>query len=176
MTTPISHRVALLGHLLLVINNFICSRCAIRKGIAHPFSLLIVVQQLFHRFLGASSMFLPAICPHFPLKRTPWHLEAHAFSHKLSSRVFRQAGTFPYHMSNTPQALKKAKLDNIALVPALLLLQKGKYQTIANNLPGQGVLICLAEKKERISRILEHVAAFFRQRGHFVRMLPYSLL
>jgi len=45
MTTPIFHGVALLGHLLLVINNFICSRCTIRKGIAHPFSLLIVVQQ-----------------------------------------------------------------------------------------------------------------------------------
>jgi hypothetical protein len=85
---------------------------------------------------------------------------------------------FPYHvhLGKPPRAIRKAKLDNIALVPASLLSLKGKYQTIANNLPGQGVLICETEKKERISRILEHVAAFFRQRGHFVRTLPYSLM
>jgi len=67
-------------------------------------------------------------------------------------------------------------LDNIAFVPASLLFHKGKYQTIANNLPGQGVLICRTEKKERITHILERVADFFRQRGHFVKTLPYSLM
>src|SRR5436305_14581717 len=75
-----------------------------------------------------------------------------------------------------PRALRKAKMDNIALVPASLLYRKGKYQTIANNLPRQGVLICQTEKKERISRILDRVAVFFRQNGHFVKTLPYSLL
>src|SRR2546421_210563 len=54
--------------------------------------------------------------------------------------------TRPYRIGNPPRALRKAKLDNIALVPASLLYQKGKYQTIANNLPGQGVLICHAKK------------------------------
>ncbi len=82
----------------------------------------------------------------------------------------------PYHFSRPPRALRKAKLDNIALVPASLLFKKGKYQTIANNLPGHGVLICQTEKQERITTILERVAMFFRQRGHFVRMLPYSLM
>lgn len=84
--------------------------------------------------------------------------------------------TLPYRIGNPPKALKKAKLDNIALIPASLLYQKGKYQTIANNLPGRGVLICQAEKQDRISTILEHVASFFRQRGHFVRTLPSSML
>lgn len=73
---------------------------------------------------------------------------------------------FPYRFGTPPQALRKAKLDNIALVPASLLSQKGRYQTIANRLPGCGVLICRAEKQEQISPILEQVAAFFRQRGH----------
>ena len=82
----------------------------------------------------------------------------------------------PYQLTRPPRAIRKAKLDNIALVPASLLFQKGKYQTIANNLPGEGVLICEANKKERITRILDSVADFFRQNGHFVRMLPYSLL
>jgi hypothetical protein len=81
-----------------------------------------------------------------------------------------------YRITKPPAALRKAKFDNIALVPASLLCQKGKYQTIANNLPGQGVLICQAEKKERISRILERVANCLRQNGHFVKTLPYSLL
>ncbi len=84
--------------------------------------------------------------------------------------------TLPYHIGKPPRAIRKAKLDNIALVPASLLFQKGKYQTIANNLPGEGVLICETDKKERISHILDRVAAFFRQRGHFVRTLPYSLI
>ena len=82
----------------------------------------------------------------------------------------------PYQIVTPPKTVRKAKLDNIALVPASLLFQKGKYQTIANNLPGRGVLICEAHKKERIGPILERVAEFFRQRGHFVRTLPYSLL
>ncbi len=84
--------------------------------------------------------------------------------------------TLPYQFSRPPRAIRKARLDNIALVPASLLFQKGKYQTIANNLPGEGVLICETDKKERISHILDRVAAFFRQRGHFVRTLPYSLI
>jgi hypothetical protein len=82
----------------------------------------------------------------------------------------------PYRITKPPRALRKAKLDNIALVPASLLFRKGKYQTIANNLPGKGVLICRIDKKERISRILDRVADFFRQRGHFVKTLPYSTL
>ncbi len=81
-----------------------------------------------------------------------------------------------YRIVRPSRAIRKAKLDNIALVPASLLFQKGKYQTIANNLPGRGVLICETNKKERISYILVRVAAFFRQNGHFVKTLPYSLL
>jgi hypothetical protein len=84
----------------------------------------------------------------------------------------------PYHLQigKPPKALRKAKLDNIALVPASLLFQKGKYQTIANNLPGEGVLICEADKKERLSPILDRVADFFRRNGHFVKTIPCSLI
>ena len=81
-----------------------------------------------------------------------------------------------FHFTQPPKAVRKARLDNIALVPASLLFQKRKYQTIANNLPKGGVLICQTEQKHRISAILENVAAFFRQNGHFVKSLPSSLL
>jgi hypothetical protein len=84
--------------------------------------------------------------------------------------------SLPYQIIRPPRAVRHARLDNIALVPASLLPKKGKYQTIANNLPGQGVLICRADNKERISHILERVAVFFRQRGHFVKTLPYSMI
>lgn len=46
----------------------------------------------------------------------------------------------PYPLSEPPARLKKAKLDNIALVPASLLPLKGTYQPIANNLPTRRVL------------------------------------
>ena len=77
----------------------------------------------------------------------------------------------PYRISNPPKALRKARLDKIAFVPASLIFHKGKYQTIAKNLPGQSVLICQADKKERINTFLERVAVFFRLRGRFVRVL-----
>jgi len=82
----------------------------------------------------------------------------------------------PYRIVQSPKALRRAKLDNIALVPASLLFQKGKYQTIANNLPGRGVLICETNNKERISHILDSVAAFFRQKGHVVKAIPYEVI
>lgn len=80
-----------------------------------------------------------------------------------------------YRFTNPPKAISNAKLDNIALVPASLLFQKGRYQTIANNLPGKGVLICKMDKKERIITVLEAVAQFFRQNGHTVKTLSSSL-
>ncbi len=82
----------------------------------------------------------------------------------------------PYPIGNPPRAIRKAKLDNIALVPASLLPRKGKYQTIANNLPRGGILICEAGQKQRLAAILEAVAVFFRERGHFVRTLPLEVI
>ena len=84
--------------------------------------------------------------------------------------------TLPYHIGQAPKAVRNARLDNIALVPASLLSRKEEYQTIANNLPSGGILICEAGQKQRIITILERVAQFFRQRGHFVKMLPYSVI
>jgi hypothetical protein len=82
----------------------------------------------------------------------------------------------PYHITKSPKAVRQARLDNVALVPASLLPRKGKYQRIANNLPKGGVLICQTDKKQRISRILAQVAQWLRKNGHFVRTLPSSHL
>ena len=83
----------------------------------------------------------------------------------------------PCYIVEAPKAVRKARaFDNITLVPASLLPRKGKYQKIANNLPKGGVLICQTDKKQRISHILDRVATWLSKNGHFVRILPYSLL
>jgi hypothetical protein len=82
----------------------------------------------------------------------------------------------PYQIVRPPRAVRHARLDNIALVPASLLPKKSKYQTIANNLPKGSVLICQTDKTQKISHILERVAKLFQENGHFVRMLPYSMI
>jgi hypothetical protein len=73
----------------------------------------------------------------------------------------------PYHIDEPPKAVRRARLDNIALVPASLLPRKGKYQKIANNLPKGGVLICQTDKKPRLSAILVRVASFLPENSHF---------
>jgi hypothetical protein len=84
--------------------------------------------------------------------------------------------SLPYQFVRPPRAVRHARLDNIALVPASLLPKKGKYQTIANNLPKGSVLICQTDKTQKISYILERVASLLRENGHVVKTLPYSLL
>ncbi len=82
-----------------------------------------------------------------------------------------------YSIGEAPQALKRAQMDNISLVPASLLLkEKDKYQTFTGNLPRGGVLICETPAAPRIARILSQVAAFLRKKGHIVRILPYSVV
>ncbi len=88
-----------------------------------------------------------------------------------------RARPLPYHITKPPAAVQNARMDNIALVPASLLVgERDKYQTITNNLPKGSVLICEAPQKPRISKILEQVAAFLREQGHFVKTLPYSMV
>ncbi len=80
----------------------------------------------------------------------------------------------PSHITTPPAAIRNARLDNIALVPASLLTRKGKYQTITKNLPRGEVLLCESPQQPRIAHILSRVAAFLREKGHVVRVLPYS--
>jgi hypothetical protein len=83
----------------------------------------------------------------------------------------------PYHIIKPPAAIQNARMDNVALVPASLLVgEKDKYQTITNNLPKGSVLICETPQKPRIARILSQVATFLREQGHYVKTLPYSML
>ncbi len=78
--------------------------------------------------------------------------------------------TLPYRFSEPPEELKKARLDNIALVPASLLPLKGTYQPIANRLPTGSVLVVSGTPRQE--KILEKVRCFFREHGHQVMSVP----
>src|SRR5438552_11675850 len=76
----------------------------------------------------------------------------------------------PYHISEPPARLKKARLDNIALVPASLLTLKGTYQPIANKLPTGSVLCVPGTQKQRT--IMATITKFFKDHGHTVITMP----
>jgi len=75
-----------------------------------------------------------------------------------------------YQFADPPPLLRKAKLDNIVLVPASALPFKARYQKIANSLPKGSVLICHSFKNTGQQKLLETVGAFFQKRGHRVTM------
>src|SRR5437588_11701199 len=79
--------------------------------------------------------------------------------------------SLPYPLTEPPEALKKARLDNIALVPASLLTSKDSYQNVANTLPNGSILL-VQTASPRHKRILEKVASFLRTHSRQVITLP----
>jgi hypothetical protein len=81
----------------------------------------------------------------------------------------------PYRLTRPPRAIRKARLDNIALVPASLLFHKPKYTAVANRLPTGSVLICTpTQPKQR--KALAYVAAYLRSMRHQVTTLSATQL
>ena len=64
-----------------------------------------------------------------------------------------------------PRALRKAKLDNLVVVPASLLTLKGEYQAIANQQPPGTTLVVLPAGESLPRRTLELVAAQMQAKG-----------
>ena len=67
-----------------------------------------------------------------------------------------------------PQALRKAKLDNLALVPGSLLPFKKEWQQLANSLPEGSTLIILPFSDSSARRTLEKVSSSLKAKGHAV--------
>ena len=78
--------------------------------------------------------------------------------------------SLPYHFSEPPARLKKAKLDNIALVPASLLPLKGTYQSVANSYPTGSVLCVPGTIKQK--KIVATISQFFWDHGRSVITMP----
>jgi len=73
-----------------------------------------------------------------------------------------------------PPAVRRAKLDNLALVPASLLPYKAQWQQLANELPSGSTLIILPSPGSPHGKALERIAASFEERGWAVKILPAS--
>jgi hypothetical protein len=86
--------------------------------------------------------------------------------------TYRYNRGYPYRLTNPPKALLKAKLDNIAIVPASMLGLKALWQTAANSLPQGGVLLCHSRQNTRQRKLLERVEESLKQHGHAVMNLP----
>jgi hypothetical protein len=76
----------------------------------------------------------------------------------------------PYHFTEPPARLKKARLDNIALVPGSLLPLKGTYQNVANSYPTGSVLCVPGTIKQK--KIVATITQFFRDHGRQVITMP----
>ncbi len=74
--------------------------------------------------------------------------------------------SLPYHITEPPAKLKKARLDNIALVPASLLPLKETYIDVANSYPTGSVLVVPGTLIQQ--KIMAKVTSFFRDHGRSV--------
>ena len=75
-------------------------------------------------------------------------------------------------VTRPPRRLRKARLDNLVLVPASLLPFKEQWQEVANSKGGEHVLIVLPTLEQRSRKVVEQVATQLREQGHAVTMLP----
>jgi hypothetical protein len=75
---------------------------------------------------------------------------------------------YRYRFTHPPKALLKARLDNIAIVPASMLPLTPILKEKMNTLPKGGVFLCYARENSRQRKILERVGETFREQGHAV--------
>jgi hypothetical protein len=79
--------------------------------------------------------------------------------------------SYRYRLTNPPKAILNARLDNIAIVPASMLLLSETLKGKVNTLPKGGVFLCYAQENTRQRKILERVEETFREHGHAVRSM-----
>jgi len=78
----------------------------------------------------------------------------------------------PYSFSRPPRAIRNAKRENIAIVPASMLPFKEIVTELLNGLPPGGVILCHSEVNTRQRKLLERVGQRFQEQGHAVVSLP----
>jgi hypothetical protein len=84
---------------------------------------------------------------------------------------YRYYRGYRYRLTNPPKALLKARLDNIAIVPASMLPLTETLKEKVNTLPKGGVFLCYAQENSRQRKILERVEETFRKQGHAVKSM-----
>jgi hypothetical protein len=84
---------------------------------------------------------------------------------------YRNKASYRYRLTNPPKALLKARMDNIAIVPASMLPLTQTLKEKVNTLPKGGVFLCYARENSRQRKILERVEETFREQGHAVKSM-----
>ena len=84
---------------------------------------------------------------------------------------YRYNKSYRYRLTNPLKALLKARLDNIAIVPASMLPLTETLKERVNTLPKGGVFLCYAQENNRQRKILERVEETFREHGHAVKSM-----
>ena len=79
---------------------------------------------------------------------------------------------FGYRLTRAPRAIRRARLDNIAIVPASMLAGKDSLKERVERLPRRQVFLCHTKDNAKQKRILEHVKAVFQRLGYAVTLLP----
>jgi hypothetical protein len=65
----------------------------------------------------------------------------------------------------------KARIDNIAIVPASMLPLTETLKELIHTLPQGAVFLCHAEENTRQRKLLERVEETFREQGHVVKKM-----
>jgi len=78
---------------------------------------------------------------------------------------------FRYRLTRPPRAIRRANLDNIAIVPASMLTSQKTLQEKVRRLPRRQVFLCHSKDNAKQKRILERVKAVFQRLGYAVTLL-----
>ena len=81
-----------------------------------------------------------------------------------TGRLYRVVGP-DRSFRSPPNVLRRAKLDNLAIVPASLLPHKAEWQALANTLPEGTTLIVLPREQSPARAALERVSGDLSSRG-----------
>ncbi len=76
-----------------------------------------------------------------------------------------------YRFMKPPAPLRRAHLDNVALVPANLLPQIHRWHQLAGELPEDELLIVLPHEDTKQRKTLSTVAELLQKSGHHVRVV-----
>jgi hypothetical protein len=84
--------------------------------------------------------------------------------------------TEQFNLTNPPKSVRRAKLDNLALIPGSLLPYKHRWQKMLDGLPAGSRLIILPSADGSARRCLEKVSSALKARGCRVTTVPASEL
>ncbi len=87
-----------------------------------------------------------------------------------TGRLYRIIGK-PARLSAPPVPLRRATLDNLALVPGSLLPFKKEWQKLANQLPEGSTLVILPTSSTPQRKALEGTVSQLRGKGRPVRVV-----